>query len=112
MGTIKNLVTLLLLCGFVAKGWSSGEGEEEMEVGEMEMEEEIMSEEEMEEVLDVEEEEENWEDMESEEESEDEDAEEAFNDVEDETMLCADYVPETREKRLPDAVIIGTRKVN
>jgi len=68
------------------------------------------SEDEMDDVLDVEEEDTDWQDMESEEESEDEDAEEAFNDVEDETMLCADYVPEIREKRLPDAVIIGTRK--
>ena len=43
---------------------------------------------------------------------ESEDAEEAFNDLEDETMLCADYVPQTRNKRLPDAIIIGARKVN
>ena len=49
---------------------------------------------------------------EEEEESESEDAEEAFNDLEDETMLCADYVPQTRNKRLPDAIIIGARKVN
>ena len=47
-----------------------------------------------------------------EEEEESEDAEEAFNDLEDETMLCADYVPQTRNKRLPDAIIIGARKVN
>ena len=40
-----------------------------------------------------------------------EDEEEAFNDLEDETMLCADYVPQTRNKRLPDAIIIGARKV-
>ena len=49
---------------------------------------------------------------EEEEEEESEDAEEAFNDLEDETMLCADYVPQTRNKRLPDAIIIGARKVN
>ena len=48
----------------------------------------------------------------AEEEEESEDAEEAFNDLEDETMLCADYVPQTRNKRLPDAIIIGARKVN
>ena len=48
---------------------------------------------------------------EEEEEEESEDAEEAFNDLEDETMLCADYVPQTRNKRLPDAIIIGARKV-
>ena len=52
------------------------------------------------------------EDTEEEEEEESEDAEEAFNDLEDETMLCADYVPQTRNKRLPDAIIIGARKVN
>ena len=46
-----------------------------------------------------------------EEEEESEDEEEAFNDLEDETMLCADYVPQTRNKRLPDAIIIGARKV-
>ena len=51
-------------------------------------------------------------DTEEEEEEESEDAEEAFNDLEDETMLCADYVPQTRNKRLPDAIIIGARKVN
>ena len=44
-------------------------------------------------------------------EEESEDEEEAFNDLEDETMLCADYVPQTRNKRLPDAIIIGARKV-
>merc|ERR1711962_485317 len=44
------------------------------------------------------------------EEEESEDEEEAFNDLEDETMLCADYVPQTRNKRLPDAIIIGARK--
>ena len=49
---------------------------------------------------------------EEEEEEESEDAEEAFNDLEEETMLCADYVPQTRNKRLPDAIIIGARKVN
>ena len=49
---------------------------------------------------------------EEEEEESEEDAEEAFNDLEDETMLCADYVPQTRNKRLPDAIIIGARKVN
>ena len=49
---------------------------------------------------------------EDEEDEESEDAEEAFNDLEDETMLCADYVPQTRNKRLPDAIIIGARKVN
>ena len=48
---------------------------------------------------------------EEEEEEESEDEEEAFNDLEDETMLCADYVPQTRNKRLPDAIIIGARKV-
>jgi len=48
--------------------------------------------------------------MEEEEEESEEDAEEAFNDLEDETMLCADYVPQTRNKRLPDAIIIGARK--
>jgi len=47
---------------------------------------------------------------EEEEEEESEDAEEAFNDLEEETMLCADYVPQTRNKRLPDAIIIGARK--
>ena len=47
----------------------------------------------------------------TEEEEESEDEEEAFNDLEDETMLCADYVPQTRNKRLPDAIIIGARKV-
>ena len=52
------------------------------------------------------------EDEEDEEDEESEDAEEAFNDLEDETMLCADYVPQTRNKRLPDAIIIGARKVN
>ena len=52
------------------------------------------------------------EDEAEEEEEESEDAEEAFNDLEDETMLCADYVPQTRNKRLPDAIIIGARKVN
>merc|ERR1711962_187934 len=47
---------------------------------------------------------------EGDEEEESEDEEEAFNDLEDETMLCADYVPQTRNKRLPDAIIIGARK--
>ena len=51
------------------------------------------------------------EEEEEEEEEESEDEEEAFNDLEDETMLCADYVPQTRNKRLPDAIIIGARKV-
>ena len=46
------------------------------------------------------------------EEEESDDGEEAFNDLEEETMLCADYVPQTRNKRLPDAIIIGARKVN
>jgi len=43
-------------------------------------------------------------------EEESDDGEEAFNDLEEETMLCADYVPQTRNKRLPDAIIIGARK--
>ena len=39
-----------------------------------------------------------------------EDNAEAFNDIEDEDLLCANYVPGKRKKRLPDAVVIGARK--
>ena len=42
---------------------------------------------------------------------ESEDEEEAFSDLEDEAMLCADFVAQVRQKRLPDAIIIGARKV-
>jgi len=37
-------------------------------------------------------------------------AEEAFTDLEDEALLCSDYVAQPREKRLPDAIIMGVRK--
>ena len=39
------------------------------------------------------------------------DDEEAFNDPEDEALLCAEYASKTRQKRLPDAIVIGARKV-
>lgn len=39
-----------------------------------------------------------------------EDAEEAFSDLEEESSLCSDYISQPREKRLPDAIIMGVRK--
>ena len=50
-------------------------------------------------------------DAEDESSEESEDEEEAFSDLEDEAMLCADFVAQVRQKRLPDAIIIGARKV-
>ena len=49
------------------------------------------------------------EDEEDEDDSEEDNAE-AFNDIEDEDVICANYVPGERKKRLPDAVVIGSRK--
>ena len=90
--TILPILTLLSVCetSEVDSGTSGGGGatfNETQELSEVKTEEE------------------------EEEEEESEDEEEAFNDLEDETMLCADYVPQTRNKRLPDAIIIGARKV-
>jgi len=39
-----------------------------------------------------------------------EDAEDAFNDIEDDDVICADYNAVPREKKLPQAVVIGVRK--
>ena len=91
--TILPILTLLSVCetSEVDSGTSAGGGATFNETQELS---EVKTEEEKEE-----------------EEEESEDEEEAFNDLEDETMLCADYVPQTRNKRLPDAIIIGARKV-
>ena len=88
--TILPILTLLSVCetSEVDSGTSAGGGATFNETHELS---EVKTEEEEEEVS--------------------EDEEEAFNDLEDETMLCADYVPQTRNKRLPDAIIIGARKV-
>ena len=39
-----------------------------------------------------------------------EDKDEAFNDIEDEDLICANYVSAPRKKMLPHAVVIGVRK--
>ena len=39
-----------------------------------------------------------------------EDTDEAFSDIEDEDLLCSNYVSAPREKGLPHAVVIGVRK--
>ena len=49
-------------------------------------------------------------DMEDEEDDSEEDNAEAFNDIEDEDILCSNYIPGERTRKLPDAVVIGARK--
>ena len=39
-----------------------------------------------------------------------EDNAEAFNVIEDEDILCSNYIPGERTRKLPDAVVIGARK--
>ena len=39
-----------------------------------------------------------------------EDSAEAFNDIEDEDLICANYVAAPKHKVLPHAVVIGARK--
>ena len=39
-----------------------------------------------------------------------EDKNEAFNDIEDEDVICSNYVSAPRTKMLPQAVVIGVRK--
>ena len=39
-----------------------------------------------------------------------EDSDEAFSDIEDEDLLCSNYVSAPRERGLPHAVVIGVRK--
>jgi len=49
-------------------------------------------------------------DIEDEEDDSEQDNAEAFNDIEDEDILCSNYIPGERMKKLPDAVVIGARK--
>ena len=48
--------------------------------------------------------------VEEEEDDTEEDNAEAFNDIEDEDLICANYISAPRVKMLPHAVVIGARK--